>query len=121
MYKTTARRNPQMTCLEDTYQFIEESRDWGRYNIIHAIVQRNSDGLRHPHAVVYDKETKEILEVSNSYKDDNVKMPFMLWIMLGKVSDVKQYTLNEFRKLLVKHRRYTFFHFKERFDDRELN
>lgn len=99
-----------MTCLVDTYQFIEESKEWDRYNIIHAIVQRHSDGLRHPHAVVYDKKTKEVLEVSNSYRNNNVKIPFMLWLLLGKVSNVKQYKLNDFRKLLVKHRHYTFFH-----------
>ena len=99
-----------MTCLEDTYYFIEESREFDRYNIIHAIVQRKSDGLRHPHAVVYDKTTKDILEVSNSFKHNNVKLPFMLWVMLGKVSNIKQYTINEFRTLLLDTKEWNFYH-----------
>jgi hypothetical protein len=97
-----------MTCLEDTFWFVLEQPH--KFNIVHAIVQRRSDGKRHPHAVAYNKETGNIHEVSNIYKNNNVVIPFRLWIVLGKVSNIKQYTSNEYRKLLLKHERWDFFH-----------
>ena len=93
-----------MTCLEDTYHFLEPKIYTGEVNdftIIHAMVQRQSDNLRHPHAVVYNKKTGNIHEVSNIFKDKNVIMPFMLWIKLGKVSNVHQYTFWEYNAKLL--------------------
>jgi len=97
-----------MTCLEDTFWYVSKLPN--RFNIIHAIVQRRSDGKRHPHAVAYNKETGNIHEVSNSYKNNNVVIPFREWIVLGSVSDIKQYTFDEYRKLLLKHATWDFFH-----------
>ena len=48
-----------MTCLKDTYHFLQTKVMRGEeseYTIIHAIVERVSDKLRHPHAVVYNKK-----------------------------------------------------------------
>ena len=97
-----------MTCLQDTFWFVSQLPE--RFNIIHAEVQRRSDGKRHPHAVVYNKETGNIHEVSNSYKNDNVIVPLRLWIILGKVSNIKQYTFDEYRKLLLQNKVWDFFH-----------
>jgi|DEB0MinimDraft_4_1074332.scaffolds.fasta_scaffold42170_1 hypothetical protein len=93
-----------MTCLEDTYHFLEPKIYTGEVNdftIIHAIVQRPTDNLRHPHAVVYNRKTGNIHEVSNDFKNKNVIMPFMLWIKLGKVSNVHQYTFWEYNAKLL--------------------
>ncbi len=97
-----------MTCLKDTYDFVAENHH--DYYIIHAIVERDSDKLRHPHAVVLNKNTYNIHEVSNKFKNDNVVMPFMLWVCLGKVSNIKQYTIQEYSDLLLKHKVWDFFH-----------
>ncbi len=99
-----------MTCLKDTFNFIMDNRSWDEYIIIHAIVERPTDKLRHPHAVVLNTKTHNIHEVSNIFKDDNVVMPFMLWVSLGKVSNVKQYTFQEYNELLVEHKKWEFFH-----------
>ena len=93
-----------MTCLKDTYHFLQTKVIRGEeneYTIIHAIVERMSDKLRHPHAVVYNKKTGTIHEVSNSFKTKNVIMPFMLWIKLGKVSNIHQYTFSEYNNKLI--------------------
>ena len=93
-----------MTCLEDTYHFLEPKIFTGElddFTIIHAIVQRPTDNLRHPHAVVYNKKTGNIHEVSNRFKNNNVVMPFMLWIKLGKVSNIHQYTFSEYNDKLL--------------------
>lgn len=101
-----------MTCLEDTFHYLFKKLSFERDNftIIHAIVERSSDGLRHPHAVIYNKITKNIHEVSNSFKTENIIMPFMLWVNLGNVSDIKQYSYEEMLLLLRKHKVYTFYH-----------
>ncbi len=93
-----------MTCLQDTYHFLEPKIYTGEVNdftIIHAIVERPTDKRRHPHAVVYNKKTGNIHEVSNIFKDKNVIMPFMVWIKLGKVSNVHQYTFWEYNTKLL--------------------
>jgi hypothetical protein len=97
------------TCLEDTYHFLEKQIS-DDYMIIHAIVERKSDKLRHPHAVIYNKKTGNIHEVSNNFKTKNVVLPFKLWIALGKVSNVKLYTFIEIRKLLLQTKLWTFYH-----------
>jgi len=37
-------------------------------------------------------------------------MPFMLWVMLGNCSNIKQYTITEYSQLLIKHKKWDFFH-----------
>ena len=97
------------TCIQDTYYFVEQQRS-DDYIILHAMVERKSDKLRHPHAVVYNKKTGDIHEVSNDFKTRNIVMPFKLWIALGKVSNVKLYTYTEMKKLLLKTRMWMFYH-----------
>lgn len=97
-----------MTCLEDTYYFVSKIANRDDYTIIHSIVQRPSDNLRHPHAVVYNKKTGDIHEVSNSFKHKNVVLPFMLWIKMGKVSNIKQYSFNEYNSKLLETKRWDF-------------
>jgi hypothetical protein len=99
-----------MTCLEDTYWFLYSRPDADDFTIIHAIVERKSDRLRHPHAVIYNKKTGNIHEVSNRNKFNNIILPFKLWIAMGNVSNVKQYTLNEFNDLMIKTEMWDFYH-----------
>ena len=100
------------SCIEDTYYFVKEHSKNGinDFMIIHAIVERKCDGLRHPHSVAYNKKTGNIHEVSNDFKNNNVILPFALWIKLGKVSNVKQYTEYEMRKLVLKTKMWEFYH-----------
>ena len=98
----------KMTCLKDTFWFVKSYKE--DFNIIHAIVERQSDGLRHPHAVAYNKKTGNIHEVSNQFKDNHIVMPLKLWILLGRVSDIKQYTATEYGNLLIKFGKWDFFH-----------
>jgi len=100
-----------MTCLEDTYHFLAPKTYSGEaddYTIIHAMVQRPTDNLRHPHAVVYNKKTGNIHEVSNDFKKNNVIMPFITWIKMGKVSHIHQYTFQEYNNNLLKTERWDF-------------
>lgn len=99
-----------MSCLEDTYWWVQNKNNMGEdnYTIIHAIVQRQSDGLRHPHAVVYNKRTGDIHEVSNVYKNSNIVLPFLLWLGLGKVSNIKQYTFEEYSSNLINTKMWDF-------------
>ena len=99
-----------MTCLQDTYNFMYLKSDADDYMIIHAIVERKSDRLRHPHAVIYNKKTGNIHEVSNVFKNKNIVIPFILWINLGNVSNVKQYTFNELNDKLIKTKKWEFYH-----------
>ena len=104
-----------MTCLQDTYNFLTERRailhkGIGRYNIVHSVVQRFSDNLRHPHAVVFDRKLGMILEVSNKFKHSPVVVPFMIWMREGRVSDIKIYTHDEIRSEILKHETWDFYH-----------
>ena len=101
-----------MTCIKDTYKFVEKHFIMGNkdFMIIHAIVERVSDNLRHAHAVVYNKQTGNIHEVSNSFKNKNIIIPFSLWLKIGKVSNIKQYTFNEFNELMIKTKIWDFYH-----------
>tara|TARA_R110000787_G_scaffold272647_2_gene380147 strand:- start:447 stop:800 length:354 start_codon:yes stop_codon:yes gene_type:complete len=103
-----------MTCLEDTYYYVSEVANKEDYTIIHSIVERPSDRLRHPHAVVYNKKTGNILEVSNAFKDNIIEMPFMVWIRLGNVSDIIQYTLGEYVAKMLETEKYEFWDLYER-------
>jgi hypothetical protein len=97
-----------MTCLEDTYWYVAAKANKDDYTIIHSIVQRPSDGLRHPHSVVYNKKTKNILEVSNDFKNNIIEIPFLLWIKLGKVSNVIQYSFLEYNSKLLETEKWEF-------------
>ena len=100
-----------MTCIKDTYHFLEPKIFTGElddFTIIHAMVQRPTDNLRHPHAVVYNKKTGNIHEVSNDFKKNNVIMPFLLWIKLGKVSNIHQYTFSEYNNKLLETENWAF-------------
>ena len=99
-----------MSCLQDTYFWLHHNSDHNNFTIVHAIVERRTDGLRHPHAVIYNRTTGNIHEVSNDFKDDNVIMPFMMWILLGKVSDIKQYEFLEINKIIVETAMWDFYH-----------
>ena len=100
-----------MTCIQDTYYFVngEMAKGNDNFTIIHAIVQRSS-GLQHPHSVAYNKTTGNIHEVSNSFKDQNVIISFAAWIKIGKVSNIKQYTYHELRKKIMETKMWEFFH-----------
>tara|TARA_R110002167_G_scaffold356291_3_gene571003 strand:- start:2049 stop:2414 length:366 start_codon:yes stop_codon:yes gene_type:complete len=97
-----------MTCLEDTYWYVAKLANKDDYTIIHSIVQRPSDGLRHPHSVVYNKKKGMILEVSNDFKNNIIEMPFMCWIKLGKVSNIIQYTFLEYNSKLLSTEKWDF-------------
>jgi len=97
-----------MTCLEDTYEYVSKMANKEDYTIIHSIVQRHSDGLRHRHSVVYNKKTKNIMEVSNSFKNNIIEMPFMLWVELGKVSNIITYSHKEYTTKLLETRVWDF-------------
>ncbi len=99
-----------MSCLEDTYNFIANKNDKENWIIIHAIVQRPSDRLRHPHAVIYNTIDKHIYEVSNSFKTEPIRFPFMLWLNMGNCSNIKQYTFQEYTSLLLIQKKWDFFH-----------
>jgi len=99
-----------MTCLQDTYWFLYYRPDVNDFTIIHALVERKSDGLIHPHAVIYNKQTGNIHEVSNSFKEKNVVLPFKLWISLGNVRNIKQYTMKEFNDLMLEKKKWDFYH-----------
>lgn len=101
-----------MTCLEDTYNYLSKlsTQERDNFTIIHAIIERKRDKLRHPHAVIYNKITGEIYEVSNDFKDNNIIVPFAIWIRLGKVSNIKQYTFLEMSSLLLKTKKWDFYH-----------
>ena len=102
--------NKKGTCLQDTFWFLRLQDNPNNYTIIHAIVERWSDGLRHPHAAIYNKGTGNIHEVSNQCKDKHTIMPFKHWIVFGKVSDVKQYTLEEMQSKIYETRTWDFYH-----------
>jgi hypothetical protein len=99
-----------MTCLQDTYNYLFYNLDRENFTIIHAIVERHSDKLRHPHAVIYNKITGNIHEVSNIFKKNNIITSFKDWIILGKVSNIKQYTFQEINNLLLKTKIWDFYH-----------
>ena len=100
-----------MTCIQDTFYFVKGEIEKGNDNfmIIHAIVRRK-DGLQHPHSVAYNKQTGNIHEVSNSFKNNNIILPFAVWVQLGKVSNVKQYTYNELRRKIMETQMWEFYH-----------
>ena len=97
-----------MTCLEDTYYYLCKVANKEDYTIIHSIVERRSDRLRHPHAVVYDKKRGMILEVSNDFKDKPMELPFMIWVRLGNVSNIIQYTFLEYNAKLLSTEKWDF-------------
>lgn len=97
------------TCISDTFWHVNNKQDKNLL-IIHAIVERRGDKLRHPHAVVYNRKEGNIYEVSNSFKDKPIKMPFKLWISLGKATNIKLYELEEFRKILLETKTWDFYH-----------
>lgn len=99
-----------MTCLQDTYWFLYNNPTPNDFTIIHALVERKRDGLIHPHAVIYNKKTGNIHEVSNSFKDKNVVLPFNLWITMGNVKNIKQYTMKELNDLLLEKKTWDFYH-----------
>jgi len=95
------------------YYTVDVSREnEKRYCILHANVI-SSWGKQHPHAVIYDKEKDEIIEVSNCFKHKPVRLPYKMWCIMGKTSDVKMYNHDEFVSLLIKHKRISFYHLDE--------
>jgi len=99
-----------MTCIEDTYWFLRSQPNQEDFTIIHALVERSRDKLIHPHAVIYNEKTGNIHEVSNKFKNKNVVLPFPLWVALGNVTQIKKYTLREYNDLLIKHKKWEFYH-----------
>ena len=101
-----------MTCLTDTFYYLSNlsKEDRENFTIIHAMIERPCDNLRHPHAIIYNKITGNTHEVSNDFKDNNLIMPFKIWKQLGCVSDIKHYTFTEIKLLVKKTRRWDFYH-----------
>ena len=92
------------TCLQDCFWWLMRNQEKSRYQIIHAIVERKSDGLRHPHSVIYDKKIKEIINIKPfGY------INFMLWITFFNVSKLKIYDFDEINSLVLKYGGITFF------------
>ena len=101
------------TCLQDTYNYLYYKPDKYNWRIIHAMVERPSDGLRHPHAVVFNTENKCIYEVSNSFKKNIIVMPYLIWSQRGKVSNVKNYKMEDLNNKLLETRTWDFYHLVE--------
>ncbi len=100
-------------CLKTTYEYLEKClssnrEDRNDFLILHSIVERPIDGLRHPHSVIYNKKTRNIHEVSNEFKKKNVIIPLDIWIKMGKVSNIKQYTFEEYTENLIKYKVWDF-------------
>jgi hypothetical protein len=104
--------NADGTCIEDTFYFVQDREEQGDYNwtIIHALVERMSDGLRHPHSVAYNTKTGCITDATNDFKENPIVMPLMRWIQLGKVSNMKQYKIDEMRVEVERTLRWDFYH-----------
>ena len=98
------------TCLEDTYNYLLSNRKNEDLRILHSTVLRKSDRLRHAHAVIYDNKSGNVIEVSNCFKHNPIEIPFMLWVKLGEVKDIKMYKLKQFTSLLLKTKMYKFYH-----------
>jgi hypothetical protein len=100
------------TCIEDTYYFVNKREEMGDndWTIIHAIVERRSDGRRHPHSVAYNKKTGDITDATNDFKDKPITLPFLFWMRLGKVGNVKQYTPSEMRREMLRTGCWDFYH-----------
>lgn len=107
-----------MTCLQDTYWWVAKvqalnstlNKNNNNFTIIHAIVERRSDGVRHPHAVIHRKDTNEIYEVSNGNK---LKLPYPIWVVGGNVDNIKHYTFNEIHEELMRTKVWKFYHLKD--------
>ena len=101
------------TCLQDTYRWLmATTMRQSNCTIIHALVTRISDELVHPHAVIYEKETNRIHEISNSFKGrgKNVVLPFEFWKNLGNVTQIKHYTAREMTAKLLETKMWDFYH-----------
>jgi hypothetical protein len=100
------------TCIEDTFYFVQKREKQGEYNwtIIHALVERRSDGFRHPHSVAYNTKTGYITDATNDFKEKPITIPLMLWVKLGNVSNMKQYKIDEMRKEMRRTWRWDFYH-----------
>ena len=101
------------TCLQDTYNFAR--LDPVRFIIIHAEVKHKSEKVWHSHAAILDKDTNGIVEVSNAFRDKPRGIPFMDWVRMGSVKNIKQYTYCEYSALMLKHKEkgqvfHRFFH-----------
>ena len=87
--------------------------DRHNWRVIHAMVERADDKQRHPHAVVYKKSTQEIYEVSNCFKNNPIRIPFMLWCKIGKVSNLKNWDIDVLNEMLIKTKVWNFYHLTE--------
>ena len=92
-------KNADGTCLQDTMYYCwdlkRKGENMNNWRIIHAIVERSTDKLRHPHAVVYNVKTKEIYEVSNRFKNNPVILPFLIWSQMGNISNMKNWDIGQ--------------------------
>ena len=92
-------KNADGTCLQDTMYYCwdlkRKGENMNNWRIIHAIVERASDKLRHPHAVVYNVKTKEIYEVSNMFKNKPMILPFLIWSQMGNISNMKNWDIGQ--------------------------
>ena len=92
-------KNADGTCLQDTMYYCwdlkRKGENMNNWRIIHAIVERSTDKLRHPHAVVYNVKTKEIYEVSNRFKNKPVILPFLIWSQMGNISNMKNWDIGQ--------------------------
>ena len=107
-----------MTCLQDTYWWLYKvhslnstlNKNNNNFSIIHAIVERRCDGVRHPHAVIHRKDTNEIYEVSNGNK---LKLPYPIWVVAGNVDNIKHYTYYEIQEEITRTAMWNFYHLKD--------
>ena len=76
-------------CFNVSANLVFRSAD---YKLIHAIVERRSDGLKHIHSVVYNTKKNTIIDKSNN---NDVEILKELWIALGNIEHYVIYDSNE--------------------------
>jgi mevalonate pyrophosphate decarboxylase len=73
------------------------------YRLIHAIVERRSDGKKHIHSFILDTESNMIIEKSNN---NNIKLPKEIYFALGNIEHYVIYDINDVCKKCVKYKHY---------------
>jgi hypothetical protein len=101
-------------CLKDTMYYCWTVKNPDDWRIIHAMVERKSDRLRHPHAVVYNVKTKDVYDVSNKYREEPVRLPFLLWASMGNISDMKNWNWKDLNAMNLSTGIWTFHHLKDK-------
>eukprot|EP01047_Picozoa_sp_COSAG01_P140799 COSAG01_NODE_71753_length_255_cov_0.525641_1_plen_84_part_11 len=73
------------------------------YRLIHAIVERRSDGKKHIHSFILDTKTNTIIDKSNGL---DLELPKQLAFALGNIEHYVEYNLNAMLKHLIQYKHY---------------